>query len=284
MWPTWEQALDATIVLGLVALIARFVPVKWVRWVGQFCGETAFVSFLYMLWRLARFLPFVHDTGAFERGRQLYRFEKAIHLPSELTMEKWVLKYDWLARGANSFYATFHVPALLCFLAWLFIRHRDRYSPWRNTLAITTAFCLVIRWYRVAPPRLLPDLGFIDMALKYNQSVYGPAGAGVSDQLAAMPSIHCAWAILIGVAVIRVSPSRWRWLFLIHPVLTVLAVVVTANHWWMDGIVAGFLIAIAWSIDWSCRKLAAKVRAHFRRPAEATDPADSEPEPEPALA
>src|SRR4051794_15184602 len=189
MWPTWDQAAWATAVLTLVAMAARQARAGWVQAVGRFCGETAFVSFLYMLWRLARFLPFVHDTGAFERGRQIWRLEQWLHFPSELAMERWVLRYEWLARASNSFYATFHVPALLCFLAWLFIRHRDRYGPWRNTLAITTAFCLVIRWWRVAPPRLLPDLGFVDMALKFDQSVYGPAGAGVSDQLAAMPSI-----------------------------------------------------------------------------------------------
>ena len=290
MWPSWQEALTATIVTTIVSVIARPIPNRIVRYVGRFCGEFAFVSFLYMLWRLAKYLHFIHDEGAAERGRQIFRLEHTLRFPSELAMERWVLKFDWLSRGANSFYASFHVPALLTFLAWLFIRHRDRYNPWRNTLAITTAFCLVIRWYRVAPPRLLPDLGFVDMALKFNQSVYGPAGTGVSDQNAAMPSIHCAWAILIGIAVIRVSPSKWRWAFLLHPVLTVLAVVVTANHWWLDGVVAAMLIGIAWSIDWGCRRLAAAIRTKWghappaAEDAEPDEPPESRSEPEPALA
>ena len=287
MWPSWNQAAVATVVLALIAQVARPSKRTWITWIGQFCGETAFVSFLYMLWRLARFLPFVHDTGAFERGREVFRIEHTLHFPSELAMERWVLRYDWLARGADAFYASVHVTALLLFLAWLFIRHRDRYSPWRNTLAITTAFCLVIRWYRVAPPRLLPDLGFVDMALHFNQSVYGPAGAGVSDQLAAMPSIHCAWAILVGVAIVRVSPSKWRWPFLLHPVVTMLAVVVTANHWWLDGVVGGFLVGLSWCIDWSVRRLVARWRTRRADPAARSTEHDSPEDlvdPEPALA
>jgi hypothetical protein len=60
-----------------------------------------------------------------------------------------------------------------------------------------------------------------------------------------MPSVHVAWAILIAVVVLRIGSGRWRWLILAHPVLTTLAVVATANHWWLDGIVAGALLQAA---------------------------------------
>jgi hypothetical protein len=56
--------------------------------------------------------------------------------------------------------------------------------------------------------------------------------------------MHLAWACLIALAVIQVSPSRWRWLILLHPVLTMLVVVVTANHFWLDGLVALALLGL----------------------------------------
>ena len=66
-------------------------------------------------------------------------------------------------------------PAPIAFLVWLFVRHRDHYPRWRNAIAIVTGFCLVIRFVRVAPPRFLPDLGYIDLASVYGMSVYGPS-------------------------------------------------------------------------------------------------------------
>jgi hypothetical protein len=92
---------------------------------------------------------------------------------------------------------------------------------------------------------MLTDAGFVDLALAYGQSIYGPFGSGVADQLSALPSVHVAWALLIAFFVLTVSPSRWRWLILLHPVATIFVVVATANHWWLDGIAAGLLLAAA---------------------------------------
>jgi hypothetical protein len=118
----------------------------------------------------------------------------------------------------------------------------------RTTLAIITGISLVMHYLPVAPPRLYPQLGFVDLALRYNQSVYGQFGAGVSDQLAAMPSLHVAWAVLVGVAVFVVSRSKWRWLAVTHAMLTIFVVTDTANHWWMDGIVGSLLLIPAFGL------------------------------------
>jgi hypothetical protein len=60
-----------------------------------------------------------------------------------------------------------------------------------------------------------------------------------------MPSVHVGWAIIVAIAIITISRSRWRWLAVGYPVMTTLVVVVTANHFWLDGIVAGFLVVLA---------------------------------------
>jgi hypothetical protein len=98
----------------------------------------------------------------------------------------------------------------------------------------------------MAPPRLVPAFGMVDSGVRLGQSVY-PAkpDSGVANQFAAMPSVHVGWALLVAVGVILVTRSRWRWLALIHPVLTAVVVTVTANHYWADGIVAALLVAVA---------------------------------------
>jgi len=94
----------------------------------------------------------------------------------------------------------------------------------------------------VAPPRLLPATGVIDAARVLGQSVYAPAGLRDYTQLTAMPSVHVGWSVLVAIVVLSVSTSRWRWLILAHPVVTTAAVVLTGNHFWMDGIVAAAMV------------------------------------------
>jgi len=64
-----------------------------------------------------------------------------------------------------------------------------------------------------------------------------------------MPSLHVGWAVLVGLTVVMVSTSRWRWLVLAHPVLTLIVVAATANHWWLDGVVAVAILAAAAVLD-----------------------------------
>jgi len=154
----------------------------------------------------------------------------------------------WI-QAANGYYAIAHVPAVIALLLWAFIRHRDRYPHLRNVLALLTGACLAVQLVAVAPPRMFPGLGFVDSGHLYGQSVYTAVGTGVSDQLSAMPSLHVGWAVLVGLTVVMVSTSRWRWLVLAHPVLTLIVVAATANHWWLDGVVAVAILAAAAVLD-----------------------------------
>jgi hypothetical protein len=255
-WPTWDQAAVVAVLSGLVAIVLRRVRPTRLRTVTMSAAqELAILASLYSTWRLARVLPLDHTAGAIDRARQLDRLQHALHMPTELSLQQFVLRYDWLARFSNAYYAIVHVPALIAFLVWLFVRHRDKYSQWRNPLAILTAFCVIIRFVRVAPPRFLPDLGYIDLSAHYGMSLYGPVGTGVSDQFAAMPSIHVGWAAVVSFGIIAAGTSRWRWLFLLHLVLTMIVVSATGNHWWLDGIVAIVLLGIAIAIDTGVRRL-----------------------------
>ena len=258
MWPTWNQAAVAALACAVITLVLRRVRPTRLRIAAlSTATELAILASLYSVWRAARVLPLDRSDGAIDRARQIDKFQHTLHLPTELSLQHLVLRHDWLARFSNYYYAILHVPALIAFLAWLFVRHRDQYSRWRNALAIVTGFCVVIRFIRVAPPRLVPGLGYIDLASHYGLSLYGPVGTGVSDQFAAMPSIHVAWAAVVSFGIVAVSTSRWRWVFLLHLALTMMVVSATGNHWWLDGIVAIVLLLIAIAVDIGARRTVA---------------------------
>jgi hypothetical protein len=261
-WPTWDEAAIAAVASILVWLGLRWSRPRWGSHVEPVPLEFALISALYSIWRLARMLPLASEDGALDRAYRIVKIEHAMHLPTELSLQHYVLHHRWLAGPTTYYYASFHVPALIAFLVWLFFRHRDKYPHWRNGLALATAGCLIIRFIRVAPPRFLTDLGYTDLAGRYGPAVYGSdLGAGVSDQLAAMPSIHIAWAAVVSFGIVACSTSRWRWVFLLHVVITFLVVSATGNHWWLDGIVAVLLLWGGLALDTAVRSYAARRRS-----------------------
>lgn len=230
----WQQAAVLTAVLAVLAAALTLSTVRWLRPLAPFAREATIIGGLYSLWQLAGTLSVLGTDGAFARANWLERTERAWHLPAEASVQRVVTSNSVVAQAANLYYATMHFTVLFVFLLWLFTRHRDRYHQVRRVLALTTLVCLLIQLIPVAPPRLLP--GYVDTAVKYGQSVYGLGFS--ADQLSAMPSVHVAWAVLVGWAVWRIGSGPSRWLGPLHAVLTVIVVVATANHFWADGIVA----------------------------------------------
>ncbi|MBL7488579.1 phosphatase PAP2 family protein [Frankia sp. AgB1.9] len=247
---TWQAAVIVAGVLLAAALtgtvLNHFRPHRALEIVSAAARESGIILALFGLWQVVRILAITRVAGGIRNGEWLWHTEQRLHLPSELGLERFMLRHEGALRLANTFYSNVHFPAMIAFLCWLFIRHRACYPSARNTIVLLTGSCLLIQVFLpVAPPRMLTSVGFVDEAVQLGQSVYGEFGGGVAAQLSAMPSVHVAWAFLIAVEVIRVSPSRWRWLIVVHPILTTFVVVVTANHYWADGIVAVALLALA---------------------------------------
>ena len=249
MWLPWQPAIAIAATFAVLAYVVRPTGATWRVVLRAFAREAALIFLLYAIWQIAGTLSVMHVDGAQARGRSIWNLERTLHFPSELSVERAFLHHSWAIQFMNGYYAIAHVTALVVFLIWLFTWHRDRYGPWRNTIALTTGACLLIQLVPVAPPRMFTDLGFIDAAKIYGQSVYGPVGSGMADQLSAMPSVHVGWAVIIAVAAVSVSKSRWRWLALLHPALTVIAITATANHWWLDGVVAVMIMVAAIGLD-----------------------------------
>jgi hypothetical protein len=243
----WQPAAALSVGLFAGAVGLRLPRAARPRLAGRaapYLREAGVVAALYSLWQLACSVSVLSSAGAFSRAHRILRMERAARLPSEHRTQRLITGHPLLVQTANWYYAALHFAALGLLLLWLFGRHRARYAEVRTVLVLLTASSLLLQLLPVAPPRLLPELGYVDTAALYGQSVYDVSGISV-DQLAAMPSVHVGWALLVAWAVIRVSSSRYRWWVLVHPVLTMFVVVATANHFWLDGIVAAVLLALS---------------------------------------
>jgi hypothetical protein len=215
----------------------------WGLWDGV-AWEAALLFGLYALWQFAGTFSVMGPAGAMPRARWLWDAERVLHLPNETSVQRLFLPHTLVVQAFNLYYDILHFPVLGACLVWLYARHRTRYPQIRTTVALFTLISLLIQFIPVAPPRLLPATGMVDTAVRYGQSVYSWHGGFDADELSAMPSVHVGWALIIAIAVITVSRNRWRWLAVAYPVLTMLVVVVTANHFWLDGIVAGLLVVL----------------------------------------
>jgi hypothetical protein len=190
-----------------------------------------------------------HDVGrAFQNAGDVLRLEQWLRLPSELDVQHALLHVQFLVRAANLFYAGVHLPITALTLAWLLLRRPDVYRRTRTALIGATGVALAVYLLvPVAPPRMMP--GFVDAAAVYGQSVYGDSGGkSLANQYAAMPSLHVGWSVLIAVAMISAAHTGWRWLWLLHPILTVLVVVSTGNHYWLDGVAGAALVLVAFGL------------------------------------
>ena len=240
---SWQDALIIAGCLVIVTAASRVPRVArtWTGWSlwGGVAWEAALLFGLYGLWQFAGSFTVMSPDGALPRARWLWHAERVLHLPSETSVQRLFLPHPLVIQAFNLYYDILHFPVLGACLVWLYARHRDRYPRIRTTVALFTGASLLIQFIPVAPPRMLPGTGLVDTAVKYGQSVYSWHGGFDADELSAMPSVHVGWALIVAFAVITVSRSRWRWLAAGYPLLTLLVVVVTANHFWLDGIVAG---------------------------------------------
>ncbi|WP_377269120.1 phosphatase PAP2 family protein [Peterkaempfera sp. SMS 1(5)a] len=265
---SWQSAGGTSAVLFAASYAVRRTAVR--PSVSAALREAGTLLALFALWQLAGHLSLMGSGHALDRAQWIHRTERELGLPDEASWQRAVLPHPWLVKAANYYYATMHFGVMLALLLWVFLRHRERYAWVRTTVVLVTAACLLVQFVPVAPPRMLTDSGFVDVAMEYGQSVYG-AGVGgmVADELSAMPSVHVAWCVLVAVAAVRVSASRWRWLAVLHALVTVAVVVVTANHFWADGIVAVALLLLSYGAQRGTALLRSR-----RRPAAEPVPAE----------
>jgi diacylglycerol O-acyltransferase len=180
--------------------------------------------------------------AALAHGRGALSLERTLHLDPELTLNRWLAAHHTLGLIASDYYDNAHFVVTLGLLGWLWYRRPDIYRPLRNVLVLINVLGFVVFWlYPMAPPRMLAGVGFQDIVATTHAfgSWHTGALASAANQLAAMPSLHLAWATWCTLVLWHLSARRSvRALAVLYPCLTAVVVLATGNHYLTD-VVAG---------------------------------------------
>lgn len=234
---------------------------------------------LFVYDAINNFAPLRLST-ALGNGRGILHVERVLHVDPELALDRWLASHHTLAAILANYYDNAHFVVTLGLLGYLWFSRADLYRPLRNSLVLVNVIGFIVFWlFPVAPPRMLD--GFTDVVASthaFGSWHTGPL-ASQANQLAAMPSLHMAWAAWCGLALWRISERRWvRALALLYPCMTALAVLATGNHFVLD--IVGGMLALALAVwlvgsperlggrlSWPQAKLVWQARARRRAPA-----------------
>jgi hypothetical protein len=207
------------------------------------CREAALVLALYSVWQYVGGINVGGLDQADAAGLWLADLESTLGWPTEAAIQQAVLGNTDLIRLADLYYSSLHIPVFVITLVWVLLFRRPYWAFSRTTVSILTGLCLLIQFKPVAPPRLLPQLEVIDTAALNGLSVYSLVPG--ANQYSAMPSVHIAWAAAVALLIVVATRTPWRWLALLYPLVTLWVVVVTGNHFIIDGVVSILLLAVS---------------------------------------
>ena len=215
----------------------------------------------------------VSPEHAFDNARRVIDIERELGLFIEENIQDAFLGYRLFLQFWNVFYGTLHFWITGYALIYLFRKQPARYSLWRNTIIFATLLGLIgFAFFPLMPPRLLdagpPFGGFAGYGFVDTLAVYGglwsfDSGAmeQISNQYAAMPSLHFAWALWTFLVLFPHMKHRWsKILIAAYPWLTLFAIVVTANHYWLDAIGGVVVLAGGYGIAWALREVFRRLR------------------------
>lgn len=186
---------------------------------------------------------------AFQRASAILDLEQRLRLDWEAAIHEAILHSDALIDLANGTYFWGHMPLLIVVALWLWRSDRSSWRIFRSALLVSAAIGMISYYlFPTAPPRLMPELGYIDTLAVRAAPAYQAQEVGLFvNPYAALPSLHVGWALLAGLALWRASGhSLMRLLAIAIPLSQSWAVVATANHWTLDAFAGMGVCAMAW--------------------------------------
>lgn len=218
--------------------------------------EVLLIAVSYWTYSLIRNAVPEQRHEALRNADWIWRMEHHLGVAVESSVNHAVNSVGWLIIGMNYYYATLHFVVTLSVLVWLYRRHPGRYAAARLALLATTVVALVgYYFFPLAPPRLMTGSTFVDTVTVHQ--TWGSMASGdlkhMSNQYAAMPSMHIGWALWCGLTLFALAKAPWaRILGVLYPVATLVVIVATANHFWLDAVggllclAFGFLVTRLW--------------------------------------
>jgi hypothetical protein len=217
--------------------------------------EVALIVTAALLYSLVRGLTDDRVNVAFENAERLISFQRSLGIFIEPDVQSWVVGNDLAINVINAIYIFGYWPVLFGTLAWLLIRHPGRYPLYRNALLASGTITLgVFALYPLAPPRFLPEHGFVDTVSENSDAYREFSSSPFVNEYAAMPSLHFGWILLVGIAWMTIGRSVAAKAFgATMPLLMFVAIILTGNHFVMDGVVGAAVVvaglAIAHAIE-----------------------------------
>ncbi len=203
----------------------------------------------YLAYDLVRVLTAGRESTAIANANHIIAFERSLHLYIEPWIQAKISHVHDLLLVLNWFYAQVHIPAFIAVLAWVYLARNEAFAFFRNAFILINAIALsVFALVPVAPPRLLPTSGIVDTLFVFSNTNYESGGLRIiTNPYAAMPSLHFGYAVFISVGVLLLVRSRWvRLLAIVYPVIVLVAIVATGNHFLFDALAGALVIAIAY--------------------------------------
>jgi membrane-associated phospholipid phosphatase len=214
-------------------------------------GEVLVIAWLAWVYDEINNLAPLREAVALGHGRDIFSFERSLHLTPELSLNRWLAAHHTLGAVMSDYYDNAHFVVTFALLGWLLWKRADIYRPLRSSLVMINVIGLLVFWrYPVAPPRMLVSAGFSDVVSSTHAfgSWHTGSLATEANQFGAMPSLHIAWAVWCSLALWRISSRRWvRVLAILYPLLTTFSVLATGNHYLLDVFagLATFALAVA---------------------------------------
>lgn len=209
--------------------------------------EIAVVVVAFLVYFLIRGAVVDREADAFAHARDLMSLQRDLHVDWEVEMQSWILGHYWAIKIMNWVYFWGHMPLVILFAVYLYVRHRHEYYLTRNAFLASGTIAVIIYWlYPVAPPRLIAESGLLDTMAIYDRVSYNAQEASAFvNPYAAVPSLHFGWSLLLAVVVARVGRHPIAWAIgIAWPVAMFFAVVMTGNHFVLDA-VAGAIVSFA---------------------------------------
>ena len=228
----------------------------------EVAANIAAILILFQVYKLGRrvFVARSESLG-FAHAHDVIQFERKLHLFFELDLQRWAIDSKSVIRGFNYIYS-YNMWVFLVCLSLMIVFAHDKYRFWRRVFFFS--MLVALPWfalYPLAPPRFMTEYGFIDTLATYGPQYFKDNGLVQSNQFAAMPSMHCGWT-LIGACMLTVTLKQYigRFAYIFGGLLAggmFLTVMVTGNHWWIDGVVGWMVVGVSillaqrWPIWWA---------------------------------
>ena len=201
-----------------------------------------------VIYELGRGIADSDRADAIAHGQQVIDFERSTHTFFEPSLQAFFLPVHWLIDLANQMYLNAQFSIALGFLVWLYVFRNESYYFVRNMFVVSMCLALIgYIGYPTAPPRMFPEHGFVDTITDFSNVNHDSALAKIFiNPYAAVPSMHCAFALMIGGTGVRVCRNWWAKAFwATWPLLIAWVVIVTANHYWIDAVLGWMVAAVA---------------------------------------